>query len=332
MYQRAAPPNWQRYADTPLFNTKAVVRQTGVPAPTLRAWERRYGIFSLKRTEHAYRLYSERDIALIQWLKARVDAGMTISQAVAWLRMLGMPTPGHAAASASSIETPETRSIAAPAIDAPLDLTRLSTALVTSFQALDEALAQQLLASAFSVYTVEDVCLRLIAPTLYRVGELWESGALSIAVEHFASNIISVQLSSLFHAGPSVAAGPLVVIGCAPHELHELGSLLLAVFLRRAGIRVVYLGQNVEPASLLRLIKQWRPALVGLSAMTREALPGLVETATAIARLSPPRPLVVFGGQIFVRDPALVHEVPGVYPGDDAGIVVPRVKRLLKHG
>src|ERR1700730_18280024 len=79
-------PDLERYSDTPLFNTKAVVQQTGVPAPTLRAWERRYDILSPERSNNDYRLYSERDIATIRWLKERVDDGMAISQAIALLR------------------------------------------------------------------------------------------------------------------------------------------------------------------------------------------------------------------------------------------------------
>jgi len=71
----------ERYSDNPIFNTKAVVQQTGVPAPTLRAWERRYDILSPERANNDYRLYSERDIATIHWLKERVDEGMSISQA-----------------------------------------------------------------------------------------------------------------------------------------------------------------------------------------------------------------------------------------------------------
>src|SRR5579885_342258 len=78
----------EQYSTVPLFNTKAVVRQTGVPAPTLRAWERRYGILSPHRGENDYRLYSERDIAIVRWLRERVESGMTISQAIALLRSL----------------------------------------------------------------------------------------------------------------------------------------------------------------------------------------------------------------------------------------------------
>src|SRR5690242_20039618 len=85
---RVQPPLLDAYSDMPLFNTKAVVHQTGVPAPTLRAWERRYGILAPRRGENDYRLYSERDMMMVSWLRERVETGMTISQAIALLRSL----------------------------------------------------------------------------------------------------------------------------------------------------------------------------------------------------------------------------------------------------
>src|ERR1700680_1328377 len=81
-------PDLEHYADVPLFNTKSVVQQTGIAGPTLRAWERRYTILSPERAQNDYRLYSERDIAIIGWLKDRVDAGMSISQAISLFRHL----------------------------------------------------------------------------------------------------------------------------------------------------------------------------------------------------------------------------------------------------
>lgn len=81
-------PGLEHYADTPIFNTKSVAQQTGVAAPTLRAWERRYTMLAPERAENTYRLYSERDIATIRWLKERVDGGMSISQATTLLRYL----------------------------------------------------------------------------------------------------------------------------------------------------------------------------------------------------------------------------------------------------
>jgi DNA-binding transcriptional MerR regulator len=327
-----APPNLHHYTDTPLFNTKAVVQETGVPAPTLRAWERRYGILSPERGSNAYRLYSKRDIATVRWLKNRVEAGMTISQAIALLRTLEQPaTTGGVLPTPALHEAGAVGETAAPPLRETLNPTHLSSELVRAFQDLDEARAQQLLAIAFAVYSVEDVCLHLITPTMYQVGELWARGELPAAIEHFASNVVRTQLSNLFHASPAIREGPLVLIGCAPGEAHELGALMLAVFLRRAGIRVAYMGQDAETTGLVRLVEQWRPALLALSASVPSALPGLTEVARAIAALPPPRPQFGFGGRIFVLDPALIARVPGSYLGDHAGIVVPQVKGLLKQ-
>ena len=51
--------------DTPRYNIKAVVQQTSVNISTLRAWEQRYGIPNPKRSEHGHRLYSQRDVAIM---------------------------------------------------------------------------------------------------------------------------------------------------------------------------------------------------------------------------------------------------------------------------
>src|ERR671929_2299579 len=87
---------------SPIFNTKAVARETGVPADTFRAWERRYGVPRPQRTPGGHRLYSERDIAIIRWLRDRTDEGMNISHAVMLLASTVMPeaatTPNEARA------------------------------------------------------------------------------------------------------------------------------------------------------------------------------------------------------------------------------------------
>ena len=71
--------------DTPVYTIKTVVQITGMTSATLRAWERRYNVLSPGRSDGGYRLYSERDIATLLWLKSQVDAGVAISRAVALL-------------------------------------------------------------------------------------------------------------------------------------------------------------------------------------------------------------------------------------------------------
>ena len=93
------------YDNTPVFTIKTVVQETGIPPATLRAWERRYGVLSPGRSEGGYRLYSERDIAILRWLKRQVDAGVSISRAVA---LLGIRHPGGEDATGSGVRQTRT--------------------------------------------------------------------------------------------------------------------------------------------------------------------------------------------------------------------------------
>jgi DNA-binding transcriptional MerR regulator len=84
----------ENYSAIPLYHIKAVAQTTGISPSTIRAWERRYQICRPRRTESGYRLYSERDIVMIRWLKVQVAAGMAISQAVSWLDSLAEAANG----------------------------------------------------------------------------------------------------------------------------------------------------------------------------------------------------------------------------------------------
>src|ERR671930_2686191 len=90
--------------DAPVYNIKAVSRLTGVPADTLRRWESRYQAIIPRRTAGGYRLYSQRDVDTILWLKGKLAEGLSISRACEMLRHIGgepanVVTPGRGARS-----------------------------------------------------------------------------------------------------------------------------------------------------------------------------------------------------------------------------------------
>lgn len=60
------------------FRIGAVSRLTGVPADTLRVWERRYTVVSPLRTDGGNRLYSQEDIDRLVLIKRLVDVGHAI--------------------------------------------------------------------------------------------------------------------------------------------------------------------------------------------------------------------------------------------------------------
>jgi PAS domain S-box-containing protein len=65
---------------------QAVSRRTGIPAATLRTWERRYGFLRPTRSASGYRLYGEQEIAQILQVKHLLGEGVRTSEAIATVR------------------------------------------------------------------------------------------------------------------------------------------------------------------------------------------------------------------------------------------------------
>lgn len=356
-------PELERYSDRPIFNTKAVVQQTGILAPTLRAWERRYALFAPKRTDHDYRLYTERDIVLLRWLRGRVENGMSISQAIALYRHLNQDQVQHLESNEVLVQEvrgetqiqEEYFDCSPGSEDAPVVRVRVTSRspqessqlfvgkaeielgqrqtdssyptvhnmlvarenLITLFQDFDEHAAHVMIGSLLSLYSIEQICAELIMPTLGQIGDLWTHGKLSVCVEHFASNFFRAILTNRFHITPGSLQAPLVLVGCAPGEAHELASLMLALFLRLRGLRVSYLGQSIETAGLLATVSKLHPAMLCISLTMPAYVAALINLAHQIQNLPAPRPLLVFGGQAFSERPDIVAQIPGqCYHGD----------------
>ncbi len=307
----------KQFSEIPIYNTKAVAQETGVPADTFRAWERRYGVPRPHRTEGGHRLYSERDIAVIRWLRDRTAEGMTISQAVA-LMVSGND------ANLGWLET---------AVDTePHSWERLNTQLQAALLDYDERRAERILGEAFALYPLDDVFFKLVQPVMVEIGEQWHQGKVSVTVEHFATQFVRRKLSSILNTYSISEGRGLLIVGCAPSEQHDLGALLLAVLLVRHGWQVIYLGPQVPLKDLLDTIQRLQPDMVCLSATTTETALELVEIGKVITRLTPPSPYFGFGGRAFVVNPRIKHKIPGLYLGDTAQEGIEVVADTLNNG
>ena len=58
----------------------------GIPVPTIRSWERRYGLPAPRRTNGRHRRYGPSDLEQLRALRDLVTKGLTASDAVARLR------------------------------------------------------------------------------------------------------------------------------------------------------------------------------------------------------------------------------------------------------
>ena len=200
--------------------------------------------------------------------------------------------------------------------------------LLKAFNELDEATASQLMTSMLAIYPVEQVCTELITPTLWEIGQRWEQGLITVTIEHFASAFFHGLLTNLLHITPTSNVNPLVVACCAPGEVHELALLMLSLLLRRAGLRVAYLGQNIETESLLQTARQLSPALICVSVTLIPFLQEVIELGQKVEDLPPPRPVFIFGGQVFDQRPDLIARVTGVYVDGDMQTIIAELRRM----
>lgn len=265
----------QSYSTNPMYNTKLVVGETGVPADTFRAWERRYGLPKPQRAEGGQRLYSERDIATIRWLRDRTNEGLTISQAVALLE--------------SEADTPV-------ATDQPRSFEALRGDLAQALLRFDAPAADSILSEAFALYSLDAVCVNVMQPVLVEVGEMWHAGSASVAQEHFASQFIRRKLLALLNIYDVPEGRATVVAACAAGEQHDLGLLLLALFLVRRNYKVVFLGADVPLEALQQAVAQVHPDIVCISATSPTTGEHARMTAQTIMAHHP-EVLVCIGGQ-----------------------------------
>lgn len=297
-------PKINELPETPKYRIQSVSQQTGVPPVTLRAWERRYGLLTPYRSPSNYRLYSDRDIALLRWTKARIDSGLPIRFAAE--QALAMKHGGDSPEALPPLASPEGPT------GAPATFARR---LFESLTRHDEATASQILSQSHAVFDLATICLEIITPCLVEVGEAWHRGDIRIATEHFASSFLRGRLLALYQTFPTGRGSKRILVGCAPGEFHEIGSLMLAVFLRQAGQRVEYLGQDVALDDVLAYARSEPPSLICLSACLPEAARHLIGFNMGLAEIRP-RPAFGFGGRAFNADPGLRDEVRGNFMGE----------------
>jgi DNA-binding transcriptional MerR regulator len=289
---------------TPAFNLKVVLKETGIAADTLRAWERRYGLPMPQRSAGGHRLYSQRDIETIKWLIKRQAEGLSISRAVdLWNEQL--------ASGADPLAGPVPSSIL-PAASANLE--NLRRDWIDACLNFSESTAEQTLNQAFSMFPVEAVCMEVLQKGLSEIGDLWYENRASVQQEHFASGLAIRRLDALLSASPAPTRNQTIIIGCPSNEWHTFTPLLLALLIRRRGLNVLYLGANVPISQFTDTVKNAKADLVVLVAQHLISAATLKHTALVLSSQKIP---VGFGGRIFNLRPGLSDSISGYFLGND---------------
>jgi MerR family transcriptional regulator, light-induced transcriptional regulator len=299
----------QPYTDQmPVYNIKAVSRLVGLLPVTLRAWERRYGLPSPSRGEQGYRLYSEHDLRTLRWLKLQIESGLSIGRAVEFLHEMRDAGQDPAVIPAN---TPPPAPVPASQPGSSSYLA-LQQELLNFLLQFDEANAGEVIRRAFALYSVDQVLLEVVTPSLVKIGDMWHEGSLPIAVEHYATQFCMQHLMSMLAASAPPARDGLIVAACAPGETHQIGLLMLVVMLRWRGWNVKYLGPDLKLERLEEALGPIKPRMLMFTANREETAGQLNQLPQILARFPEPKPLVIVGGLAFTTM-RLSEEIPAIY-------------------
>lgn len=309
-------------SQSPVYNLKVVLKETGLKADILRAWERRYDLPKPQRTQGGHRLYSEYDIETIKWLRARQAEGLSISRAVElWKELIQAGSdPLFQYSPLSTSPQPERL----PASGTSINILRQEW--LDANLAFDDLKADEILNQAFAIYPVETVCTEIIQQGIRDIGNYWYEDKASVQQEHFASSLASRRLETLISATPRPTRQQTVLIGCPPGEWHTLPIQLLSLNMRRRGLAVVYLGADIPIARLEETAAIIQPQLIVLAAQRLSTAATLQSAALALQGQAFS---VAYGGLIFNQIPRLRERIPAHFLGENLDDAMHLIERLV---
>ncbi|MCA9828019.1 MAG: cobalamin-dependent protein [Nitrosopumilus sp.] len=115
------------------------------------------------------------------------------------------------------------------------------------------------------IFNEPDFFDKILRPVMQKIGDNWESGKISIATEHVASNISQTLVKIIMDRVASTRNKKKILI-CVPlGEEHHLGCDVLETYLSIRGFRVYNIGTSVPTESILSFIQNNKPDIILIS-------------------------------------------------------------------
>ncbi|MBX7240559.1 MAG: MerR family transcriptional regulator [Bacteroidia bacterium] len=209
------------------YSISEIERLTQIKAPTLRIWEKRYGLTFSKRTENKIRFYEEQDLLVLLQITNLIQAGFKISTIL-------------------KMTSDERKENIIRCLHSDSEVELFVNQLIVAMFELNENLFHMVCKHCFQTNGVEETMIKVIYPFLERIGLLWITENINPAREHFVSNLIRQKLIAETDKlpVPEKAQNNSFLLFLPEGELHEVSLLLLNYMLRRRGNHTLYLGQN----------------------------------------------------------------------------------------
>ena len=150
-------------------------------------------------------------------------------------------------------------------------------------------------------FEVKQLYDEILKRSLYNIGELWETGKITVATEHLASAIVETILSEVyFKIITKNKIKKSVVLTCTENEFHQIGIKMVSDIFEKNGWHIHFLGANTTTEELFSLIKSVQPDVLAISLSIPFNLPTLEKMLVKI-RNQFPELYILVGGQAFLH-------------------------------
>jgi len=146
----------------------------------------------------------------------------------------------------------------------------------------DESSITTLLAETTALQlSPESILVGLIQPALYRAGEAWRDGEMSVAAEHRLTLWCERFLGQLPSRQP-VKTSLDVLIFLMPGNTHTVGPRLASQLLAARGLSTQVIVPELPVGEIAREIERLRPRVVGISCALAASLPATEELVSEL--------------------------------------------------
>ncbi|AJM92388.1 MULTISPECIES: cobalamin-dependent protein [Nitrosopumilus] len=115
------------------------------------------------------------------------------------------------------------------------------------------------------IFNAPDFFDKILKPTMYRIGDEWATGKISIATEHVASNVAQTLVKIIMDKITGSANKKKILICIPQGEEHHLGCDVLETYLSIKGFKIYNMGVSMPTESILNFIDNNKPDIVMIS-------------------------------------------------------------------
>ncbi|MCT9934343.1 MerR family transcriptional regulator [Planotetraspora sp. A-T 1434] len=298
--------------DEPGYGIGAVARRLGVPAPTLRTWNLRYGIGPSRRSPGGHRRYDASDLRALEEMNRLIHAGLPPADAA----MLALRLRAPAASADAGAVTPAApldteagaeavrgglRPEAASAADA--EVARLAAAsgdgllspamVARAAMALDSRTVGDAVRAALNRHGVIWTWEQLVIPVFATIVRKQRETGFGVDIEHLFSDRVLAGLNEVARRSFEPLHPRPALLACAEDEQHSLPVRALAAALAERRVETRVLGARTPYSALADAMRRLGPAVVFV--WSSQTMTGDPAPLAGLPKLRPASRVVVGG-------------------------------------